>query len=202
VTVDGDWKQIMTWLRVNAPRSAERLRPAQALEEQQAIAAMFTERWPADLAEWYSLQDGADPLDPQLELPPGWVPSPLRKIRNDTEMFRKIARDLADEYDADKDLARAGTEPAGSVSWFPLDAWVFIANDVCGNYLFVDLRQGPNYGCLSAWVHGDANLSGILWPSVAAMLQELATALQNGTPIEGSLPLAQDGVLTWRGLDP
>jgi hypothetical protein len=55
-------------------------------------------------------------------------------------------------------------------------------NSPGGDGLIVDLRLGDSYGAVFLWDHETWVLGVPLWGSVASMLQDIAVALESGTP--------------------
>jgi len=66
-----------------------------------------------------------------------------------------------------------------------------------GNCLFVDLRRGPQHGCVTEWDEVDAAYGGPRWLSLDAMFVELLAALRSGDEFEGHVPSVVRGELAW-----
>jgi hypothetical protein len=64
--------------------------------------------------------------------------------------------------------------------------------------MFVDTRHGESHGCVTAYDKVDADNSGPRWPSVTAMLTDIAEALHTASPIGYWQPEVEDGRLDWR----
>lgn len=79
------------------------------------------------------------------------------------------------------DEASAGT--AAEIPWLP--SWLPIAAHPGGGHLFLDLREGPMHGCIGEMDKEDVGFWKPVWPSVTAMLAEIADALVNGTAAKG-----------------
>jgi cell wall assembly regulator SMI1 len=78
--------------------------------------------------------------------------------------------------------------------------WIPIGDNSGGDYLFVDLREGPARGCVMEFTKAGACFADPLWPSVTAMLTEIADALEHTTPVLGRwIPTVEpdDGRLFW-----
>ncbi|MET9230814.1 SMI1/KNR4 family protein [Lentzea sp. NPDC003310] len=103
------------------------------------------------------------------------------------------------------------TEPAGATSGVFLPEFVPIAADDMGDYLFVDERPGPESGCVRAWDVDEGSRLPSLWPSLTAMLTDIADSLDTGAPaLRGHadaakffttsvyVPEVRDGRLGWR----
>jgi cell wall assembly regulator SMI1 len=83
--------------------------------------------------------------------------------------------------------------------WLP--GFLPIATDGGGADLFVDLRSGPEHGCVREFdkVYTDGNPR---WANVTAMLADIADALANLSAIDGFHPrLDHDGTLHWEYRD-
>jgi hypothetical protein len=106
-------------------------------------------------------------------------------------------------------------DPAGTMSSAFLEEFVPIAEDGGGDYLFIDGRPGVESGCVREWCRDDGNLGATLWPSVHAMLADVAHSLETGEPaLRGHVEAAQaqffkvavyapevrDGVLSWQSV--
>ncbi len=118
-----------------------------------------------------------------------------------------IARDVAQEYGYEADLAEMDTEPAGTRAFLFLPSWVPIADDTGGDLLFVDLRPGDLHGCVGRWWNDDGfhgpDYGTHFWTSVAHMAQSIADALEAGrwAPDDSGEhdmePTVIDGSLHW-----
>ena len=108
-------------------------------------------------------------------------------------------------------------DPAGTMSSAFLHEFTPIAESGTGDYLFVDERPGPMSGCVRAWSGDDGNLRPTMWPSVHAMLADIAHSLETGEPVlresaEASragfvrvisyTPEVIDGELSWKPVRP
>jgi cell wall assembly regulator SMI1 len=69
------------------------------------------------------------------------------------------------------------------------------------SHLFLDLREGPQHGCVGRMDREDISFGEPVWLSVTDMLAEVAAALVNGTDIGGRHAVVEDGRLNWL-LDP
>jgi hypothetical protein len=98
-----------------------------------------------------------------------------------------------DPYDA----ARLDAQPAGTRAGMFLPSFVPIAEDQSGSDMFVDTRSGRWRGCVTEFVKGDVDTWGSKWPSVAAMLADLAEGLQAGRPVGRWQPIVNHGRLDW-----
>jgi hypothetical protein len=118
---------------------------------------------------------------------------PLVKVEScgDTAGLRRAAGedDQADLFDP---RIREG-EPAGTGA----NSFIPFATNGSGCVMFVDSRPGPRSGCVTEFQREDADYDGPRWDSVAAMLEAIATGLEQDTPIDEAQPVVADGLLDW-----
>jgi cell wall assembly regulator SMI1 len=135
--------------------------------------------WSEDLLAMLRVSDGADRSSVAGVIPWGFMPSPIERIRKDWRMMTDISRDVCE---AD-DLAVMEGQPAGTRASLFLSAWVPIADDGGGGWLFVDLRPGELQGCVGQFredgFHGP-DYGVHFWNNVVDMAQSLADALETG----------------------
>jgi cell wall assembly regulator SMI1 len=193
MSAESSWRRIARWCQANAPRTAAWVLPAADAGELAQTIAGFPRGWPSDLRDWYELQDG---LSPEAwrhdDLMLGWTVLSLASIR--TEARNRI--EVPDEL-FDRDLIAEGEDhPAGTPSPVWLPSFVPIARSVAAGTLCVDTRSGAQTGCLVEW---DEEGGGpVIWPSTAAMLDEMAVSLETGTSRRGLTPTVVAGELLWR----
>ena len=95
------------------------------------------------------------------------------------------------------DIAQLEAQPAGTVAGMFLPSFIPIAEDQSGDDMFVDTRSGKLRGCVTELVKGNADTWGPKWPSVTAMLADLAEGLHAGRPVGGWQPVVDHGRLDW-----
>jgi cell wall assembly regulator SMI1 len=158
------------------------------------VEALLDRSLPADLLAWWRQSCGATGSVEGRLIPPGHTPYTIDQAVDHRELMLAIA-----SCEDAMETAALVAEPAGSPCspcWLPV--WLPIAQDGGGNNLFIDLRQGPMHGCVMEWDKYEKALGEPLWPTVAAMLAEIADAVEHGTDIEGYQPHAcNDGTLDW-----
>lgn len=203
------WGRIRAWFERYAPSVYDTLRgPASAIDLTNARAAVGQEL-PEDLSSWWRLVDGvtSDSIQAGAVLPPWYHPYPVESALESRRMWLEIWFDQRQVVEADY-IADLMAQPAGRPcrdAWLPM--WLPIANSGGGSDLFVDLRSGPERGCIMAFDSVDGAEGGPLWPSVGAMLIEVADALEHGTviaPFMGSplrVEVFEGGRLEWVNAD-
>lgn len=197
-SVEESWARFEAWLADHAPVTHATLRaPADsahiaAAEERIGIA------FPNDLVTLLSLHDGTCACVPgsgsfweggggPCLLPGGHALLSVDGIVHTHQMLTGIHGTNADgdaDGDADAD--------AGFVSWHPL--WIPFAERITGDNLFVDRR--PARGAIGEFWHDDANIPD-LWPSLAAMIADIADAAEQARNIRYYRPRVEAGVLHW-----
>jgi cell wall assembly regulator SMI1 len=195
--VPTSWAHIVGWCREHAPATAAAIRPPASAALLARAEAATGGAWPEDLRVWYALADGTE-RTPAGYLLPFHCPLPLRSVMTHWRMWQEIWASLRRQETELEDVARLEAEPAGTVASMFLPSFVPIAEDQSGSDLFVDTRSGDLHGCVTEFVKGGADWDGPVWPSVAAMLADLATGLDAGRPVGGwRLPRVDRGCLDW-----
>jgi cell wall assembly regulator SMI1 len=193
MTVERSWARITSWLEQNAPATAAKIRRAAPESARAASEASFPTAWPADLRDWYALQDGESMQKLWRCVLPHWEILSVVDVVSQAETWLGFADHAAGEDDEGID---APSPDAGQSVLAFLPDFVPIAGDGCGNTLFVDLRPGSEHGCVSEFEAEDG-MSGPTWPSVTRMLEDLADSLESGRECDGWLPSVEEGELSW-----
>jgi cell wall assembly regulator SMI1 len=198
VLVDEAWDRIVTWLADNAPATAACINPPASGAAIGAAERQLGRSLPADLVRWWHRGNGAQVLIGRASLlPPFYLPCSVDHMLSQRRMWQEVYRHLnideAIAYDA------ALSAPAGSMALQFLPAFVPIAIDGAGGNLVVDLRSGPLYGCVLGF-DAESGSDGPWWANVAAMLDDVADALERGTPsrfLDYVAVVREDGTLDW-----
>ncbi|BCJ39563.1 hypothetical protein GCM10010168_92580 [Actinoplanes ianthinogenes] len=147
---------------------------------------------PDDLADWWRLADGMDGVLIPMLFRPLSATGALGGYRT-----MIAAGSEAPGYGGPSYREHLAA-PAGTVCrhgfWLP--QWLPIATDLGTHLLFVDLRPGPDFGCVSG-IDEHREHDNRLWPDVAAMLAEVAAAMRDGTPVRGYLLEAGADGIRW-----
>jgi cell wall assembly regulator SMI1 len=170
--VEESWQRIVDWLGGSAPATAAALSssapsPPDLAEVERAIGREL----PPDLAGWWRIAgdaSGAERLIP-VEHTPLSVADALEARRYRLDLHLRRGESIVD--------GEAGEPSRGFQS-----AFLPIAGNGHGRFLFVDLRGGPLHGCVAEWDDGATFVDVIWWPSVAEMLGDIADALVHGVP--------------------
>lgn len=186
------WDEVLGWCRVNAPATAAVIRgPADegALTDAQAELGL---RLPQELLAWLRLSNGVEPSHEGLLIPASYAPLGVHQIVEDWKRLTSYSV-------AAEEVLAATAQPAGSdCCWF-LPAWIPLAADFCGGYLFVDLRSGPRHGCIGDYDKVEGFFAPPVWDSIGDMLDSVASALSAhpGDTDHDTIPIVEEGRLTW-----
>lgn len=188
---ESSWQQVVSWLSDHAPDTAACLGPPAERADLELVAALVNRPLPPDLVAWWRSSCGV--TDHRPLIPPGFVPYDLDGAVETREMLLEIwLSDVPEDAVAELVDEPAGTPVAG---WLPV--WLPIAGDGGGGDLFVDLRSGPLSGCVMRWDKVETAEFEPLWPSVAAMLGDIADGLHRGVEIDGVRAVVVDRALDW-----
>ena len=178
----------LTWFTTPAPE-----------DQIDAVAAELGVPLPDDLVAWWRLAGGAFYRECHTYLlPRGHLAlTPADALRERAELRELMYYEVSPEADA-SGLAGSATEVFGSL-------FLPVAFDHGDTNLFVDLRPGPQRGCVMEF-DVETTVEGVLWPSVTAMLAETAQALTDGVPVQvgrfAYVPVVQqDGFMVWNRVD-
>lgn len=173
--IEGLWRSITEWLSRHAPATADGIRPPASDDALSAVAVALGRPVPAELRQWWQLADGMnrellDPLIPSL-----YTPLPIADAL-------EIRNFLVDLWSADDGEEPDEADEAGAPSYVFHPLFMPIAEDGCGQTMFVDLREGSWHGCIGVWDHESAWDSAVYWESITDMLTDVRNALFQGSP--------------------
>jgi cell wall assembly regulator SMI1 len=162
------WGEIVTWLRSHAPADAGRLRPPATVSLISEVEAVVGRPLPEELRQWWQQADGAVGVVDLL--PWGFTPMSCREASGDRAGRRpEIAESLLEE------------EEPEYVGFHP--HYLPIGHNHCADCLYVDLRDGPDYGSVRYFNHENhyGNL-GVQWRGITEMLTDIRDALLGHDP--------------------
>ncbi|AJW41012.1 hypothetical protein NY08_3002 [Rhodococcus sp. B7740] len=188
-SVAEQWARIARWLGDNLPSVSI----TGATEEQINEAMRATGGiWPEELTSFFGLVNGF-PRDNWVSIFPAHELFDLAR----TVSERQLELDIWSEIDAEMGAEPRTDSPAGEyVGTYSPHFIPFAGAD--GYLLFVDARWGPRNGCVTEFEKVDADGAGPKWPSLTAMLTELADSLETGTAFDGRTPTVVDDQLHWQ----
>ncbi|MGC3861231.1 SMI1/KNR4 family protein [Micromonospora chersina] len=174
--------RIDTWLQQHAPRARATLRPPASEADLSAAQEEIGQPLPPDLRAWWSYADGSHSgleVDGGWLIPPGFVPYPIAEALQSRRLWMEVARKVAPLDKWDDFVNLENNRPAGTVceTWLP--AWLPVATNHGGGNLFVDLRGGPQKGCVMEFYRDTGALAQLPWADVADMLDDIADRLED-----------------------
>jgi hypothetical protein len=132
---------------------------------------------------------------------------PVKDMLSTRQMLQKIQHQISGS-----DPWRGGGDPAGRPTTDWLDSFLPIAEAADAGLLYVDLRDGDQFGCVWEWYAEGGGASAPWWGSVSEMLDDVAGAFVDGRPalrtdssgavwpekrLSPQLPEVDDGYLRW-----
>ncbi|WP_032405457.1 hypothetical protein [Rhodococcoides fascians] len=187
-SVAEQWARIAQWLADNISSVSI----AGAADEQIQDAMRSTGGlWPEELTSFFRLVNGF-PRE-------NWVSIfPMHELFDvdRTVSERQLELDIWGEIDAEMGAEPQVGSAAGEYVGTYLPEFIPFAG-ADGYLLFVDARWGPLHGCVTEFQKVDADSAGPKWPSLSAMLTDLADSLENGTVFDGHTHSVVDGQLRW-----
>ncbi|MFI8453467.1 hypothetical protein [Streptomyces erythrochromogenes] len=118
--------------------------------------------------------------------------SGVEDIVRSTEFLRDIGEDLAEPED------ELDEEERDQYAYWPHER-LLISLGIgrqSSDGLFLVSRSGPHHGRVGRYFDEDSP-SFTEWPGLGHVLADFATALEDGTPFDGRIPLAFEGRLIW-----
>lgn len=221
------WTAIADWLSNNAPATAKTIRAPAPEAHIRSLEGTTPYGWPNNLSTLYRLFDGAEPstagyIFPNYRPLPLKEAEATRQMMLD--IWARVGEEANAAFEQEKrsplylnlraaheayggapgpelhrpyDPVRAESEEAGNQTSFFISPFLPIADDGSGDFLFVDLRKGPQHGCVSEYFKEEADWRPAIWSSVQALLEETLTSLRTGRPAFSFRPSVMDGRLNW-----
>jgi cell wall assembly regulator SMI1 len=192
LSVDEAWDRITLWLGRYAPVVAAAVRPPASAAEIATVQDALGVTVPADLAAWWRRANGVPGTS---LLPPFCGPHPIAEALESRRIFLEVQGCYGDDPEDAGEATEIAAEPAGTPGGQWLPVWLPVAGG--GYELFVDLRDGSARGCVMAW-DSESGAWGPLWPDVAAMLADVAEAMERDRWVDGHrIWGAADGRIEW-----
>lgn len=170
--IDALWGEITTWLGRHAPADAARIRPPATDSQIDAVAAAVGRALPQDLRQWWRQADGAG----ADLIPWGLAPMSCAEALDDRAMRLEVASEVSSGLDR-IDVA----DDERVFDFHPL--FLPIAEDHRGDCLCVDLRDGPQHGCIGLWDHEGGWDGTFYWLGVTEMVTAMRDAMIAGRPV-------------------
>ncbi|TDW98264.1 SMI1/KNR4 family protein [Kribbella sp. VKM Ac-2566] len=178
MTVATSWSRIVGWLATNQPATAALVNPPAAAVDIRYLQAAINRPLPADLAELLELANGTEHRAVRGSLIPTlYNLVPVMDMLSIRQMLQRIERDLFGP-----DSRPGDSQPAGSPTADWLDSFLPIADAADAGLLYVDLRDGDQFGCVWEWYAEGGVAPAPWWASVSEMIDDVAYALAEGRP--------------------
>ncbi|KQV13666.1 SMI1/KNR4 family protein [Kitasatospora sp. Root107] len=159
------WSRVGTWLTAHARRGPAR--PTSDPARLDAFEADLGLPLPADLRAWWLLPD----VSADYWIPEVFAPVSLDEALETNAIWLLVAEQEGESFDEN-----GHPEARYRREFMP------IALSPGGDGLVVDLRPGDTHGAVLLWDHETWTLDVPQWASVTSMLQDIAHALEAGTP--------------------
>jgi cell wall assembly regulator SMI1 len=175
--VASSWSRIVGWLEANDPSTATRINPPATAVDLRYLQAAMNRPLPMELVEYLEIANGTEHRSIRGALvPPFYNLLPVMEMLSSRKMMRDIQRRIRDTEPWPSDSDPAGQPPT---DW--LDCFLPIALAYDGGLLYLDLRDGDQFGCIWQWYEWSVE-SAPQWSGVGEMLDEIAGALMDGRP--------------------
>ncbi|MEU4603464.1 SMI1/KNR4 family protein [Kribbella sp. NPDC023972] len=178
MTVATSWSRIVGWLAANHPATAALVNPPATAVDVRYLQAAINRPLPADLVELLELANGTEHRAVRGSLIPTlYNLVPVMDMLSIRQMLQGIQRGIfgSGPWPGDGD-------PAGSPTTDWLDSFLPIADAADAGLLYVDLRDGDQFGCVWEWYAEGGVASAPWWASVSEMIDDVACALVEGRP--------------------
>ena len=192
MTVESNWARIIRWCEQNAPTTATRMLPAADPQTVRDAESVTGQVWPEQLHQWFALHGGSHLDRPIALIIPGYAAVSAPAAAGIHGEMSLLWQGMTDDLGGTEALMAA---PAGEETGTYLPAYIPIGEDGAGDYLVVDTRSGDHHGCvIGFWGEG---VETVKWDSIDAMVDSIATALEQDTDCGGWIPTVENGALHW-----
>jgi cell wall assembly regulator SMI1 len=201
MSVTSGWGSLKAVLEEVAPATAASFRPGASPEDIDAAEAATGCRWPGELREWFSVQNG------QVDGPESFGGELLsmqqffsldQLVAERIELValsEQMASANPDVYEGGFAAIASRESVAGSVTELFLPTYVPISGqDSLDN--FCDTREGNLNGCVSFWAYDAGGAGPPLWSSISEMLAAIKHCITDQPPA-GWVMVVEDGVMHW-----
>ncbi|MFJ8434954.1 SMI1/KNR4 family protein [Kitasatospora sp. NPDC094019] len=191
-TVEQSWGRIESWLARHAPATQGLLRPPALPADIAAAELRLGVTFPPDLRESLLRHDGVELQAGTLRLAFYGPPSGIGEIVRSTEFLRGVGANAAEEE------AGLAEEERDEFAYWPRERLLITLGIgwQSSDGLFLVTRPGPHRGRVGRYFD-ESGSTFTPWTGLRQVLSDLATALENGLPFGGRIPLAYEGRLIW-----
>ncbi|GAA4634253.1 hypothetical protein GCM10023196_075030 [Actinoallomurus vinaceus] len=198
--VASSWDRIITWLHAHAPTTAAAVNPPATDEAIDDAAWTVGVPLPADIRALYRAADGMwDAPTAGCLIPPVYGLYPLEEAL----CFQRVRVNAFAERDGSDERWGTAEEvdgaPAGTLGVRWSQHWLPLATSGLGIVLFADLRYGRLRGSVMTYDRIEGADAPPVWPTVSAMLADIADALDHDGTAAGHRPYVdEEARLDWR----
>ncbi|ONI78386.1 hypothetical protein BWI15_00465 [Kribbella sp. ALI-6-A] len=208
MNVATSWGRIISWLTAHHQATATLINPPATVVDLRYLEAAINRPLPADLVALLKLANGTQHRAVRGSLiPTRFNLVPVKDMLSTRQMLQKIQHQISGSGPWPGD-----SDPAGRPSTDWLDTFLPIADAGDGAFLYIDLRDGDQSGCVWEWDAEGGGESAPWWNSVSEMLDDVAAAFVDGRPalqiyssgavwpaqrLSPQLPEIDDGYLQW-----
>lgn len=179
------WQGIQDWLTSHAPAS-------RATASIPGGADLVAHTLQLDLSEEARAYFDLVSDDNGHGLLPGYQQLSARSAASRTLMMRTASRGMPPNM-----LADSQRNQAGKYAWVWLESFVAIGSDGAGGHLTLDLRPGPESGCVMAFTRDEGMLGVPVASSITLLLKAVYASLITGEPVARYIPTCTGGALSW-----
>ncbi|TDU87428.1 cell wall assembly regulator SMI1 [Kribbella voronezhensis] len=178
MTVSTSWPRIAGWLAAHHPTTATLINPPATAVDLRYLEAAVNRPLPADLVELLELANGTEHRAVRGSLIPTlYNLVPVKDMLSNRQMLQKIQRHIHGSGPWPGD-----GQPAGRPTTDWLDSFLPIAVAGDAGLLYVDLRDGDQFGCVWEWYAEGGGASAPWWNGVGEMLDDVAGAFVDRRP--------------------
>ncbi|OZC73647.1 hypothetical protein CH251_14035 [Rhodococcus sp. 06-462-5] len=191
------WARLLLWCDANAPVTAAGLNPPAEPRIARDAESATGRTWTPELREWFALHNGSDQGKVFPQVLAGHRPMIVAELVVDRRSLVGIWAETTtalEEIEGRQLMA----DPAGTTAFTYLPSFIPIATDNTRCRLVVDTRDGDAAGRVVGFASDDVVDEGTMrWPSIGAMLHDVADSLETSHPCKGWVPFVEDGELYW-----
>ncbi|MDO1486954.1 Uncharacterised protein [Rhodococcus rhodochrous] len=193
MSLESNWQRLYDWCVKEAPVTASAISPPAEVSVLVTAETATGRQWPTELRTWFGLHNGTNEGKPFAQILPSFEPLSLDRVSSAWTSMTTTWADMTQDLGGSALL----DEPAGTISFTYLPAYIPIAQNDQGDLLVVDTRAGEESGCVRDFAGEDADQSMMMWSSIDALIDEVASAVQHSEPCFGWMPVVNDGTLDW-----
>lgn len=194
--LEKQWARLIRWCQTRAPATVAGVNPPADPTVARAVETVTGQTWTPELRAWFTLHNGSDQGYAFPQIMPGYRPMTLAEIDADWHSLVRIWAETTAELE-NLDGHRLTDAAAGTIAFTYLPSFIPIAADDTNCRLVIDTRGGDLRGCVTEFAGESVDEGTMSWPSITAMLRDVADAVENHSPLKGRIPTIENGYLDW-----